>query len=432
MQGEDRDRVNASGSVLKLLVVTFLCAVVCGCAGPAKVKTVFWPPAPDLPRVQYLKAIKDSSDVRESQKLSILNLGGEAEDFVDIVKPYGVAAAGGKLYVCDTVQAELLIIDIPKKKMGKLAGNVNAGRLKKPVNVAVDRQGNIYVADTSRREVLKYAPDGSYLRSYGSDRDMKPVDVQAQENFLYVLDQSSSQVRVFDAATGQLINSIGRSEDPAKALLGPTNMASDDKGGIYITNFGNGRIIKLDRDGNFLFGYGKLGTSFGEFGRPRGIAVDGDGFIYVVDAAAQNVQMFDDQMRLLMFFGAPGTPGSLNIPAGIAVSTDNLDYYQQLAEPGFKLDKVVFVVSQVGDHKVTVYGLGKKEGLDYEAEVRKALEEQKRRAAEAEEKRLKLQQEKEQKENGGDTGAADNGAKEPTTGGHGGTSIPGSAPAPAR
>lgn len=381
---------------LRAIAALLLMAGLSACAGKSNVKQVFWPPFPDLPRIQFLKAIKDSGDVFETKVLSLINLGGSSgDDFVPIVKPYGIAAANGKIYICDTVQADVLIIDLPNKKMTRLPGNINAGRLKKPINVAVDAKGNLYVADTSRLEVLQYAPDGSYLRSFGTGKDLKPVDMRAEDNFLYVLDFTSSQVVIFDTNTGEFVKSVGAGDDLLRRLSGPTNMAADGKGALYVSNFGNGRIIKLDRDGNFLMGYGKLGITIGEFGRPRGIAVDHDGLIYVVDAAAQHVQIFDPQMRMLMSFGAPGTPGSLNIPAGVAVSTDNLDYYQKMAAPGFVLDKVLFVVSQVGDNKVSIYGLGKKQGVDYDADVKKTMAEQAKKAQEAKERMLKAQEEKE-------------------------------------
>ncbi|KAA0890348.1 hypothetical protein ET418_11810 [Oryzomonas rubra] len=394
---------------VKWVALTLLSIALTACASQSTNKRVFWPAPPDLPRVQFLKSIKDSSDVMESKTLSLLALNSSnGDDFIPVVKPYGIAAGHGKIYICDTVQAEVLIIDLPKKKMTRLPGNINAGRLKKPVNVAVDEQGNIYVADTSRLEVLQYDPEGSFLRSFGSGKDLKPVAVAVEGDFVYLLDQSSSQIHIFDRTSGDYQKSIGRDEDPRRGLSGPTNMAVDGKGALYVSNFGTGKIIKLDRDGNFLMGYGRLGVNFGEFGRPRGVAVDNDGLVYVVDAAAQQVQIFDAQMQLLMFFGAPGTPGSLNIPAGIAVTGDNLDYYQKMAAPGFILDKVLFVVSQVGDHMISIYGLGKKQGLDYDAEYKKALADQEKRAAEALEKARKAQEEKEKTpEQPADAGSSD-------------------------
>ncbi|GFO64767.1 hypothetical protein M1B72_05345 [Geomonas paludis] len=387
-------------AMMKLLAMVMLCVSLTACTGPSSKKHVFWPPAPNLPRVQFLKAIKDSNDVVETKKLSLFDMGEKPEEFVGLVKPYGIAVRDGKIYVCDSVGGQVVIIDLPNKKMYRLAGNVNAGRLKKPINVAVDAKGNLYVSDISRQEVLQYGPDGTFLRSYGRELNLTPVDVRVEENFLYVLDKSSSLVKVFDITSGDLLKSIGQNSDPKNSLSLPTNMASDGKGAIYISNFGNARIIKLDRDGNFLMGHGKMGVDFGTFGRPRGIAVDEQGLVYVVDAAAQLVQIFDDKMRLLMYFGAPGTAGSLNIPAGIAVSSENLDYFQSLAEPGFKLEKVVFVVSQVGEHLVNIYGLGKKEGADYDADVKKTLLEIEKKAIEVEKKRKVEEAEKEKNEKG--------------------------------
>lgn len=385
-------------SVFAKLALLFVSVCLSACAGTTAKNSVFWPGAPDLPRIQYLTAFKDSKDVVGEKKLSLLDIGGAQDVYINLVKPYGIAAANGKLYICDTVQADVITVDLPNKKMTRLSGNVNAGRLKKPINVAVDARGNLYVADTSRLEVLQYAPDGSYLRSFGTSKDLKPVDVRVDELYLYILDGMTSQVHLYDLASGDYVKSIGRNDDPKRSLAGPTNMALDAKGGVYVSNFGSGRIIKLDRDGNFHLGYGKLGSSFADFTRPRGITVDANGLVYVVDAGAQHVQIFDDKFRLLLLFAGPGTAGSLNIPAGIAVSSDNLDYYQTLAEPDFKLEKVVFVVSQVGEHKVSVYGLGKKQGIDYAAEEKKTLEDVKKRAAEAAERRRKVEEEKAAKE----------------------------------
>jgi hypothetical protein len=132
-----------------------------------------------------------------------------------------------------------------------------------------------------------------------------------------------------------------------------------------------------------LGSFGEMGDGLGQFGRPRGVATDSKKHFYVVDASHQNVQLFNDKDQLLMFFGNPGLPvGSLNIPAGIAVTDQDLDYYQQFAAPGFELEQVILVVNQIGRYKINIYGLGKMRGVDYETYYRETLKKKRKSDAE--------------------------------------------------
>ena len=84
-----------------------------------------------------------------------------------------------------------------------------------------------------------------------------------------------------------------------------------------------------------------------------------------MDGGQQNVQVFNETGRILVFFGDPGLlRGSLNLPVGIAVTKDNLDYFQKMAAPGFVLEAVILVTNQYGAEKVSVYGLGQMQGQD--------------------------------------------------------------------
>lgn len=357
-----------------MIIASLGVSLIAGCASGPKKVVQFWPPAPDMPRVQYLTRIADSSDVVPKKSLSILDTKDSQEQTIPLLKPYGLAVRKGVLYVCDTVQAQVVILDIPRKKASVLSGNKGQGKLQKPIAVAVDGDGFIFVADTVRKKVMKYGPDGAFAGIVGEE-GMKPVGVAVDDLYLYILDAGNGLVRVYDRSSSAPVRSFGQeSADPKGRLTTPLAVGVDGKGGVYVSNL-DGRLVQFDRDGHAQRAFGKLGTGLAEYNRPRTIFFDKEGIMYVVDAASQNVRLLNDKFQLLMSFGEPGTPGSLNIPAGLAVSEDDLDYYQKLADPDFVLDRVIFVVSQFGESKISVYGLGKKKGVDYDALLKERLEE---------------------------------------------------------
>ncbi|QEM66773.1 hypothetical protein FO488_19175 [Geobacter sp. FeAm09] len=338
----------------------------CAAAPVAKKTSVFFPAPPNEPRVQFLRAISGSKDVEDQQSKFSLLLSGASDRDVNkpITRPYGIHYTRGKLYICDTQGAStVVIIDLQKKTFEYMKENPGLGKLKKPINLAVDKDGSIYVADTLRKEVLIYDPSGSYVGSIGKGSSMKPVDVALDGDNVYILDLNGNDIKIFDRKSRELIRSIGQFEDKSLGLALPTNFTLDDKGLIYVTNINDGSVKILDKDGHFISKFGKLGDAFGEFTRPKGIAVDARHRIWVVDGGFQNVQIFNEKQRLLMFFGDPPLlSGALNLPAGIDVTTDNLDYFQQFADPDFILEAVAFVTNQMGDAMVSIYGLGHKKG----------------------------------------------------------------------
>ena len=76
------------------------------------------------------------------------------------------------------------------------------------------------------------------------------------------------------------------------------------------------------KEGKFLRSFGGPGREFGNFARPRGIAVDDEGNIYVSDASFNNFQIYNPEGQLLLAIGQGGTesnPGRYGLLSGIAV-----------------------------------------------------------------------------------------------------------------
>jgi DNA-binding beta-propeller fold protein YncE len=81
------------------------------------------------------------------------------------------------------------------------------------------------------------------------------------------------------------------------------------------------------RDGGFLGAFGRHGDASGDLAAPKGLGVDSEGHIYVVDALFDAVQVFDRSGQLLLAFGQRGvTPGRFWLPGGLFIDAQNRIY----------------------------------------------------------------------------------------------------------
>jgi DNA-binding beta-propeller fold protein YncE len=172
-------------------------------------------------------------------------------------------------------------------------------------------------------------------------------------------------VKVYGKADRKFLFSIpSDAKAAAGKLLSPTNLALDQQGGrLLVSDTGGNTVQVYDLNGKYLRSIGHAGVAPGMFARPRGVAVDHQGITYVVDAATQVVQIFDTEGRLLLFFAQAGssTQGQVILPAVVKVDYDNISYFQKFVAPGHRLDYLLFVTSQFGAQKVSVYGFLKQD-----------------------------------------------------------------------
>jgi DNA-binding beta-propeller fold protein YncE len=368
-----------TGTFKKISYTLLACLLLAGCAAPdttckyiAK-DPIFFPPAPDEPRIQYLTGINSSDDILVGEKkrggVSLMVTGADqANTVVKLGKAYGIEVHKGKIYVAQGLERRISIIDLAKGTFTEPPGTKiprGPGSLAYPINLTLDDDDNLYVADTARREIVVYDAQGNFKTSYGKGIGPKSkiTDVKYYKGKLFALDMGSNLLRVLDRATGEQQAEFGNSGKPDQRLAIPGNFTIDDDGNIYITNIGSNKVVKLDQDGNYIDSFGGVGDQFGQFSKPKGIAVDKDKRIYVVDGGTSIVQLFNDKFRSLTYFGWPGLEhGSLNNPSGITTSTENIDYFQKFAAPGFKVTFLIYVVSQFGQEfcipRISVYGFG--------------------------------------------------------------------------
>ncbi|MGF6352999.1 sugar lactone lactonase YvrE, partial [Paenibacillus sp. 4624] len=223
----------------------------------------------------------------------------------------------GNVYIADYGNQRIRKVD-PTGEISTLAGNGISGysgdgvaatstQLKNPYGVAVDGSGNVYIADYGNQRIRKVDPTGEISTLAGNGISGYSGDG--------------------GAATLAQLNS-------------PTGVAVDSSGNVYIADSGNNGIRKVDKEGKIstFAGTGTAGYSgdggaatSAKFFFPIGVTVDSSGNVYIADYGNQRIRKVDPAGKISTLAGT-GTAGytgdgvaatsaQLNYPRGVAVDS---------------------------------------------------------------------------------------------------------------
>jgi len=210
--------------------------------------------------------------------------------------------------------------------------------------MALDRDGNIYVTDYNQR-VQKFDKDGKFLMQWGSKGqgdgqfiESRGIAVDKAGN-VYVADRLAYRIQKFDGQGKFLMKwgsqgtGDGEFGGVGQGKHGPSDMAIDPQGTIFVMDEDNYRIQKFTSTGEFLGKWGSHGSEAGQFLEFGGMTVDRHGNIYVTDnrqnanGTDNRIFKFDPNGTLLSQWGHTGTErGALNLPGGIGVDNEDNIY----------------------------------------------------------------------------------------------------------
>lgn len=298
-----------------------------GCAKPVVLPV--YPPAPSEPRFAFEIALTSAGHLQAASAINSLRKSAGGDPFGQniFVKPLDVAARNGRIYVSDSLAGTVHVLDAGRGRYFRL-GERPQGRLARPMGVAVDAQGLVYIADAGKRAVAVFDGLGLFQRWIGLGVLRRPVavavDLSGGRIVVVEADVDSNDthgVVGFDREGKTLFSDLRRGADSTDYNL-PGGVAMGREGVFYVLDAGNFRIKKLRPDGTLLSTWGGVGNRSGQFARPRDIATDDDGNVYVSDAVFGTIQVFDPDGRLLMNvgqFGQSGQPGDFSMLAGLGV-----------------------------------------------------------------------------------------------------------------
>jgi DNA-binding beta-propeller fold protein YncE len=244
---------------------------------------------------------------------------------MEMVKPTAVAKnEAGLLAVTDTSVPTVHLFDLEQREYWRLDDDL-ASLLRSPVGVAVDRAGNVYVADSVQGRVFVFAEGKRLAAEIGMDVLERPTGLALGPTGerLYVVDTLRCRVVVF-GLDGRQVGEFGNRGAGPGEFNSPTYLVVSRQGGISVSDSLNFRVQTLDSAGTPISAFGGPGDAAGEFSRPKGIGADTAGRLYVADAGFENVQIFDPDGTLLLAFGGPGVgAGEFYLPGGLFVDSSN-------------------------------------------------------------------------------------------------------------
>lgn len=269
--------------------------------------------------------------------------------------PFGVVVdAQGNVFVADAgasnrirkITAQNYVTTIAGGAEGYADGAGASASFSTPSGLALDRDGNIYVADTGNNRIRKLAPDGTVSTIAGSGaagfRDGSAHDAQfdaplgvavdTQKN-VYVADTYNDRIRVI-SPSGEVKTLAGAGTpgyadgDAGSARFDtPCGVAVMPNGVLVVADTGNGRLRRITPAGQVTtVNLRSPDQTPVELSSPVGLAATHDNFIYVTEQERGRVWQIapDDTARLVAgvgsgFAGGDGQSVRFNQPAGVAV-----------------------------------------------------------------------------------------------------------------
>ena len=325
------------------LAAAVLCAALAGCTTPdaPRARLVFgattapegdrllWPSPPEIPRYAYAGTLTGEENFQRAGEARsgaetflrwVAGLDERDPQPVVLQRPVsGVVDEDGRIFVTDASRAGVFVFDERAGRLDVWDRATGVRRFESPVGVALGRDREVLVTDAELAVVVRLGADGTPLGLIGASQLKRPTGIARDPagRRIYVADTMGHDIKVFDD-DGRLQRVLGRRGEGPGEFNFPTYL-SLAQGELYVTDSMNARVQVLGADsGEHRRTIGARGLYVGNLVRPKGVAVDSESNLYVVESYYDNLLIFGPKGEFLMPLGGTGAAtGRFFLPAGV-------------------------------------------------------------------------------------------------------------------
>jgi hypothetical protein len=180
-----------------------------------------------------------------------------------------------------------------------------------------DRYDNLWIVDKGTNSVMKFNPAGYVTMNLG---------------------------RRMEGYEGEYHRLTGLQARPTDGNFNaPTDVGWDAEDNIYVSDgYGNSRVAKMNKNGDWIKSWGSFGTGEGQFRTPHSLQVDRQGNVYVADRGNGRIQVFDsdgnfkkyiwlnaayDKKRHPVLGNTPANPPNATAPWNLCITTNGPTQY---------------------------------------------------------------------------------------------------------
>ena len=260
--------------------------------------------------------------------------GDPGSDVKKFRNPLRIAIVpGGEeiLWVADTDNHRLQSFNTQGEFVGEVGGlGQSPGQFSHPIGMAFDPAGNLWVCDSGNHRLQKFGPGVKNVLAI-IPKDPKPSSAIGEfdrpwgvacdaTGSIYVADTHNHRIQRF-AKDGTYLSTFGTQGKGPGEFRYPSAILMDRANNLFVVDTGNNRVQKLDAQGKFLCEWGKTGKLSQEFQNPQQMAEGPDGTLYIADSQNHRVQKYTPRKPVFFSKGEdvqiptkPRAPGATETP----------------------------------------------------------------------------------------------------------------------